>query len=264
MIRTEQLPLYLKPDDDRAGNRKMWPENPKPPTALSSIPDVMNIPQDCSKAKGKKVGAPIGAVIIEKGKLIAVANDRRWTDKKSAEANGQEGGGNPTAHAVMRAIGLVASKRRLSAPLESIFEKNETIQSTLDNQLTKEDHHLEKPLTNFEEENGEAPIPTGGYLCLDMDIYITHEPCVMCSMAILHSRFGRVVFGQRMRRTGGMCAEIDVNDIAYSQEGKNDGLNEGLGYGLFWRQELNWRLMAWQWEDDDADAYGELNGDTHV
>lgn len=68
---------------------------------------------------------------------------------------------------------------------------------------------------------------TAGYLCLDLEIYSTHEPCVMCSMAIVHSRFGRAVFRHRMSRTGGLCA---------------DG---GLGHGLFWRKELNWTLLAW-------------------
>lgn len=51
----------------------------------------------------------------------------------------------------------------------------------------------------------------------------------MCSMAIVHSRFGRIVFGHRMKKTGGLCA---------------DG---GLGHGLFWRKELNWTCLGWEW-----------------
>jgi tRNA(Arg) A34 adenosine deaminase TadA len=68
-----------------------------------------------------------------------------------------------------------------------------------------------------------------GYLCHELELYCTHEPCVMCSMAIVHSRFGKVIFERRMRDTGGLCAD-----------GK-------LGHGLFWRKELNWTLLAWQW-----------------
>jgi len=52
----------------------------------------------------------------------------------------------------------------------------------------------------------------------------------MCAMAIVHSRFGRLVFGKRMPATGGICADGE------------------LGHGLFWRKELNWTLLAWQWE----------------
>ncbi|SCV02735.1 LAME_0H04698g1_1 [Lachancea meyersii CBS 8951] len=42
------------------------------------------------------------------------------------------------------------------------------------------------------------------YLCLNFDVYTTHEPCSMCSMALIHSRIKRCIFLQPMRNTGAL------------------------------------------------------------
>lgn len=218
------------------------------------------------EARERGYGIDAGAVIVENGRVVVAAGDGRWVGGKwKTEANG-----NPMAHTVMRAIALVATKRRqllARTPTSSAAAEMDMMAGLGCEERAMGANYCDTPLTVLERQClARDSVETGGYLCLNLDIFTTHEPCVMCSMAILHSRFGRVVFGKQMPGTGGLCAEV------------KDGVGAskaGLGYGLFWRSELNWRLLAWRWEggneddeddEDDADAngYRELSENTHV
>ncbi|KDQ20810.1 hypothetical protein BOTBODRAFT_50868 [Botryobasidium botryosum FD-172 SS1] len=52
--------------------------------------------------------------------------------------------------------------------------------------------------------NGEA------YLLTNLTLFTTHEPCIMCTMALLHSRLKQIFFVYDMPRTGGCggCAGV--------------------------------------------------------
>jgi tRNA-specific adenosine deaminase 3 len=237
--------------------------------------------QACLAGSGERVGV----VIVERkngvGRRIAVAGDARW------ECWPRNGSGNVTAHAALRAIAMVAAR------LKSI---NETEQSTstmlasathLEVEMIPADQMIrdgtvlsnkevytdgafmhageekqvqshskavisrgscsifqDKPFLAAEKDHYDESGTKAGYLCHELEIYCTHEPCVMCSMAIVHSRFGKVAFQHRMPRTGAMCADGD------------------LGHGLFWRKELNWTLLAWQWlvlKDDHKIGSGDFH-----
>ena len=171
-------------------------------------------------------GERIGVVIVERhngeGRPVAVAGDARWLNWPSSST------GNVTAHAVMRAIAMVAEELKAKEELEAGISQ---LATPVKPSIFRDQAYgiLEKE--NIHRSNQE------GYLCHELEIYCTHEPCVMCSMAIVHSRFGKLVFKKRMPLTGGICADGE------------------LGHGLFWRKELNWTLLAWQWSpSQDADG----------
>ena len=185
----------------------------------------------------KCLGESIGVVVVDRTKevpqVIAVAGDCRWRSPSGATEE-HTGTGNVMAHAVQRAIAMVAKKRLRIAGTDPAL---------LDRSL-----FCDSPLTEVEKEYYEKDnIASSGYLCVDLDIYLTNEPCVMCSMAILHSRFRRCIFSTRMPHTGGMTSD-GVDDTP---------LSGGLKNGLFWRPtELNWKFLAWEFKEDGEDKEG--------
>ncbi|KAI1388773.1 cytidine deaminase-like protein [Hypoxylon trugodes] len=176
----------------------------------------------------------------ETTQIVALAADARWHQQ---ERTGHTG--NPMAHAALRAISMVAQKlvraeeRPKSEPRVMEFEAFQ-----------------DKPLLDDEQIvfNADHPCPDG-YLCHELELYMTHEPCIMCAMAILHSRMGRIVFRQRMPLTGGMCSEDRSHDACATSGTCQTGLcGGGQGLGLHWRKELNWTLLGWEWESDNIET----------
>ena len=194
-------------------------------------------------------GRNIGAVVVDRNnpqdpKVIALAGDARWN---MTSASRESDSGNVLGHAVMRVIGLVARKRQKLSDALSGGVAEETSPTAF----------ADEPLTEFERSVDEsATLQPGGYLCLDLELYLSHEPCVMCSMAILHSRFGRVVFEEGMPKTGGLSAEQEKTHA--------EAQTYAMGYGLFWRPELNWKLLAWQWLSDENLCPTPISPDVHA
>ncbi|MFN4065057.1 tRNA adenosine(34) deaminase TadA [Parazoarcus communis] len=54
----------------------------------------------------------------------------------------------------------------------------------------------------------------GNYRLPGCELYVTLEPCAMCSGAIMHARIRRVVFGARDPKTGVAGSVIDLFDEA--------------------------------------------------
>ncbi|KAI0795324.1 cytidine deaminase-like protein [Irpex lacteus] len=88
---------------------------------------------------------------------------------------------HPLRHAVLNVVRLVADRR------------SKTSESSLES-------------TSAETEN--ANVRNGAhYLLTDLTLFLSHEPCIMCSMALLHSRVKEIFYLLPMEKTGG-CGSI--------------------------------------------------------
>jgi tRNA-specific adenosine deaminase 3 len=47
-------------------------------------------------------------------------------------------------------------------------------------------------------------LTSSSYLCSGFNLFITKEPCIMCSMALVHSRIGKVFYGTEDKDSGGL------------------------------------------------------------
>lgn len=200
------------------------------------------------------LGRQIAAVVVDplKNEVIAAAGDARWTgqpgDEKYANSyQHRQVDGRPELHALMRAVAMVSEKKER-------IKSNQQVSTRSGDKFYNTDHRstaqtkTERIYTTTNTENiascekpsvlpdAQSEDRLNAYLCNGLDVYLTHEPCVACTMAMVHSRFRACVFARRMPQTGGCCSE------------KADG---GLGYGLFWRQELNWRVMTFHYPEGD-------------
>lgn len=54
---------------------------------------------------------------------------------------------------------------------------------------------------------------SGPYLCTNYYVYTTNEPCVMCSMALVHARVKRVFFGLMNSSNGGLVSKCKLHTL---------------------------------------------------
>ena len=273
-IKEITVPLLppTSPEKAAAWSQQYWPTfyrktNPfgaHPGTILkaeeelqSSVPGSLGVDEALALATDvgndayrKGFGIGTGCVIIERvdghPEIVAVAGDARFMSKTTTATNQPSPGpcqGNIMGHVVMRAVGMVGRKRlrcasqpvtKAAAKAESNFTKGGLHRD----EKARDAFFLDQPVLPLEQKYFDQDnLKPDGYLCLKLEVFLTHEPCTMCSMALVHSRVGRVIFRNRMLKTGGLTAEAV----------RNDSGPVGLGYGLCWRKELNWQFMCWEY-----------------
>ncbi|WWC86108.1 uncharacterized protein L201_000979 [Kwoniella dendrophila CBS 6074] len=73
------------------------------------------------------------------------------------------------------------------------------------------------------------PLKNGSdYLLNGLTLFITHEPCIMCSMALLHSRVKQVIYIFERKKGG--------------------GFRTGSGLGINSRNDLNHKFQVWKFD----------------
>lgn len=252
--------------------------------------------------------------------VVAVAGDARYSRREAgalstselqvgpgppaaAQTYNSDLEGGPELHALMRAVEMIAQKRREEdcaasdtkpylSPLESYFLSQSEVSPSASRSESQEPSSVPEKLLKT---NSASPVvPTtantppvapvaaprirpraqGGYLCTDLDVYLTHEPCLCCSMGMLLSRFRAVIFPRKGRMvTGGLASEPVVSPACDPGPGhgpeaeleepeskakvqmggeSSDPTTKRKYYGLHWRKELNWRALGFEFVEDDG------------
>lgn len=82
---------------------------------------------------------------------------------------------------------------------------------------------------------GIQPLQNGeGYQLTNRTLFITHEPCHMCTMALIHSRVKEVFYIYPMAITGGCGGRTIVSELP----------------------TVNHRFNIWKWKEDKIGIIG--------
>lgn len=131
-----------------------------------------------AKAGREQDMVPVGAVMVDPA-----------SDQILATAHDCSRGTHPLHHAVMVCIDLVARGQGGGA---HNFDPFPACQFTAPDSASNS--------ASLIQANASSPEQKGQpYICTGYDLYVTREPCIMCAMALLHSRIGRVFYGTTSR-----------------------------------------------------------------
>lgn len=91
--------------------------------------------------------------------------------------------------------------------------------------------------------NSSTTVNGQDYLLTGLSLFITHEPCVYCAMALVHSRVKRVFFLYPSPGTGGFCGvRNDGQPICH-------GMQDGGPFAIHEQSGLNHKYEVWRWID---------------
>jgi tRNA-specific adenosine deaminase 3 len=182
-----QVPLY--PPETREQWQewgKIWPMLWKIPekNSASAPPDLTEDEERYFHACMSQVldlasGSSNAAIIVDPLAFSASGSDKdAWVVAKGLHSTA-----HPLAHAVMEAVAKASERDRRLWPMSSLEEK----------QLAASEEGSSSKRQRLDADPSPSPGPRP-YMCTGYDIFIKREPCVMCAMALVHSRLSRVIY----------------------------------------------------------------------
>ncbi|XP_072377741.1 probable inactive tRNA-specific adenosine deaminase-like protein 3 [Diabrotica undecimpunctata] len=217
IAQVSKLPPKTRKQFDKMN--KFWPCNFHPnkyleklttntlfsPKELESHYQYMSIAVDVAKYKNKQ----IGCVVVDPKINSVVAVGYNEIEK------------GPCRHAAMVAVDNVSKTQKggvwissantestVGVPQELLKHLQETYATVL---FGAQDFKVKDELTDPAD---------GPYLCTGYYVYLTREPCVMCAMALVHSRAKRVFFGVKSSHGAleSLCKIHTVKDLNHHYE----------------------------------------------
>ncbi|KAF2077758.1 hypothetical protein CYY_000945 [Polysphondylium violaceum] len=146
---------------------------------------------------------PIGAVLVdpETKKIIQTSYDE--TNVSPISNNNQSFTMTPCiSHCSMLIINKLAQSQIQDISKDIVEQKNSNIDDK-DHAVSEQDITSNDILSY---------VNNGQYLANSYHLYLTKEPCIMCSMALVHSRIKRVVYGSSSR-DGGLGSYLKIHTM---------------------------------------------------
>eukprot|EP00743_Colponemidia_sp_Colp-15_P006907 GILK01007454.1.p1 GENE.GILK01007454.1~~GILK01007454.1.p1 ORF type:complete len:346 (-),score=27.86 GILK01007454.1:106-1104(-) len=162
---------------------------------MHELRKYMALAYEAGETSAKAGHRRVGCVIVhpESREVIATAGDESCAVHKDGAVSHW-----PLRHAVMVTIDRVAQRDLELYPSEAQFHPR-------DIPTTVSAEPVDATMASAEEKP---------YLCTGLDLYVTKEPCVMCSMALVHSRIRRVFYNEEEAIFGGLGGRYQVHTEA--------------------------------------------------